>query len=174
MQVTQQGGSSDQSKWRVRRFTYDSLSRLLTANNPESGLIAYFYDNNGNLTQKVMPSPNQIGTATHTISFGYDALNRVTGKAYSWQNSQNGQLPQGIAAVRYRYDEQRKERFKTVELIVEEDDGEAPEGQEADGRVVQFRVPWSEVAVRHRVKEARGRWDPASRLWALRSDRVVA
>src|SRR5205807_8605736 len=61
--------------------------------------------NNGNLTQKVMPAPNQAGTATHTISFGYDALNRVTGKAYSWQNSQNGQLPQGTAAVSYRYDE---------------------------------------------------------------------
>src|SRR5437016_5305550 len=105
VQVAQQGGTSDQSKWRMRRFTYDSLSRLLTANNPESCTITYFYDNNSNLTQKVMPSPNQAGTATHTISFGYDALNRVTGKAYSWQNSQNGQLPQGTSAVSYRYDE---------------------------------------------------------------------
>jgi RHS repeat-associated protein len=105
VQVTQQGGSSDQTKWRVRRFTYDSLSRLLTANNPESGLITYFYDANGNLTQKVMPSPNQTGAATHSISYAYDALNRVTGKAYSWQNSQNGQLPQGTAVVSYRYDE---------------------------------------------------------------------
>ena len=61
VQVTQQGGSSDQSKWRVRRFTYDSLSRLLTANNPESGLITYFYDNNGNLTQKVMPGAQPGG-----------------------------------------------------------------------------------------------------------------
>ena len=30
-------GSDASSTWRVRRFTYDSLSRLLTAHNPESG-----------------------------------------------------------------------------------------------------------------------------------------
>jgi RHS repeat-associated protein len=105
VQVTQQGGTSDPTKWRMRRFTYDSLSRLLTANNPESGLISYAYDADGNLTQKVMPAPNQTGTATHTVSYCYDKLNRVTGKAYSWQNCQNGQLPQGTAAVSYRYDE---------------------------------------------------------------------
>jgi RHS repeat-associated protein len=105
VQVTQQGGTSDPTQWRMRRFTYDSLSRLLTANNPESGLFSYAYDADGNLTQKVMPAPNQTGTATHTVSYCYDKLNRVTGKAYSWQNCQNGQLPQGTAAVSYRYDE---------------------------------------------------------------------
>src|SRR5438045_9599962 len=67
--------------------------------------MTYCHDNKGNLTQKVLPAPNQAGTTTHTISFGYDALNRMTGKAYSWQNSQNGQLPPGTAAVSYRYDE---------------------------------------------------------------------
>ncbi len=106
LRVDQKGSAStDSTQWRTRLFTYDSLSRLLTANNPESGLISYVYDNNGNLTQKVMPTPNQPGTATHTISYCYDALNRITGKAYSWQNCQNGQLPQGTAAVSYRYDE---------------------------------------------------------------------
>ncbi|HET6844915.1 MAG TPA: RHS repeat-associated core domain-containing protein [Candidatus Angelobacter sp.] len=92
------------SPWRVRRFTYDSLSHLLTASNPETGVISYFYDNNGNLLQKVMPTPNQTGTAQHTISFCYDQLNRVTGKAYSWQNCQGTQLPSGTAAVSYTYD----------------------------------------------------------------------
>src|SRR5205807_9765673 len=85
--------------------TYDSFSRLLTASNPESGAISYFYDADGNLLQKVMPAPNQTGAATHTISYCYDALNRVTGRAYSWQNCQNGQLPQGTAAVSYSYDD---------------------------------------------------------------------
>jgi len=79
-----------------------------------------------------------------------------------------------LVCVRYRYDEQRKKRFKTVELIVEEDDWEAPEGQWAADRVVQLRVPWPEGEVRQRVKGAGGWWDPASRLWALRYDQVVA
>ena len=72
------------------------------------------------------------------------------------------------------HDEQRQKRLKTVELIVEEDDWEAPAGQGAADRVVQLRVPWSEGGVRQRVKGAGGRWDPSSRLWALRYDRVVA
>ncbi len=106
LRVDQKGSApTDSTQWRTRLFTYDSLSRLLTANNPESGLINYFYDANGNLLQKVLPSPNQTGPATHTISYCYDGLNRVTGKAYSWQNCQNGQLPPGTAVVSYIYDQ---------------------------------------------------------------------
>src|SRR5260370_13132071 len=33
-------------------FIYNSLKRLTSAANPESGTINYQYDNNGNLTQK--------------------------------------------------------------------------------------------------------------------------
>src|SRR6185437_7294447 len=40
-----------------------------------------------------------------TISYCYDALHRVTGKAYSAQTCQNGQLPVGTAVVSYTYDQ---------------------------------------------------------------------
>ncbi len=70
------------SPWRVRRFTYDSLSRLLSAKNPESGTISYTYDNDGSLLQKTSPAPNQTGSATQTISYCYDELHRITGRAY--------------------------------------------------------------------------------------------
>jgi len=36
----------------TRSFAYDSLKRLSSASNPESGTINYSYDNNGNLTSK--------------------------------------------------------------------------------------------------------------------------
>lgn len=71
------------SLWRVRRFTYDSLSRLLTATNPESGTIRYSYDNNNNLISKIAPAPNQTGAATVTTNFGYDELNRLVSKSFS-------------------------------------------------------------------------------------------
>jgi RHS repeat-associated protein len=93
------------SPWRVRRFSYDSLSRLLTAHNSESGTISYQYDADGNLLQKTSPAPNQTGTATQTISYCYDALNRETGRAYSAQSCSNGLLPSGTAAVSYAYDQ---------------------------------------------------------------------
>jgi RHS repeat-associated protein len=106
LRVDQKGSAPGNStKWRTRTFTYDSLSRLLTANNPESGTIYYFYDANGNVLQKVSPSPNQTGSGQHTVSYCYDPLNRVNGKAYSWQNCQNGQLPAGSAMVSYTYDQ---------------------------------------------------------------------
>jgi YD repeat-containing protein len=87
LRVDQKGpASSDSSQWRTRLFTYDSLSRLLTAQNPESGTISYSYDANGNLLQKTSPAPNQTGLATQTISYCYDELNRITGRAYSAQS----------------------------------------------------------------------------------------
>src|SRR5579864_3611914 len=101
LSATQKGDSAvtGSSLWRVRTFSYDSLSRLLTATNPESGAINYTYDANGNLLQKTSPAPNQTGTATQTVSFCYDALNRVTGKAYSTQS-----CPLSSPVVTYTYD----------------------------------------------------------------------
>ena len=87
------------SPWRVRRFTYDSLSRLLTARNPESGAITYTYDNDGELLQKASPAPNQTGSATQTVSYCYDELHRVTGKGYGAQS-----CPLTTPAVTYAYD----------------------------------------------------------------------
>jgi RHS repeat-associated protein len=94
--------SDGNSPWRVRRFTYDSLSRLLTAHNPESGLITYQYDNGGNLLSKTSPVANQpVGsTQTTTISYCYDALNRITGKAYGAQS-----CPLSSPVVTYAYDQ---------------------------------------------------------------------
>ena len=60
----------------TRTFVYDSLSRLKSATNPESGTISYSYDNNGNLTTKT----DARGVITNYV---YDALNRVTQRSYA-------------------------------------------------------------------------------------------
>jgi RHS repeat-associated protein len=75
------------SAWRVRRFTYDSLSRLVASTNPESGAICYGtisggtcqkngYDANGNLIYRT-------DARGILITYTYDALNRLTQKTYS-------------------------------------------------------------------------------------------
>ncbi|HEV3038443.1 MAG TPA: RHS repeat-associated core domain-containing protein [Candidatus Angelobacter sp.] len=90
------------SPWRVRRFTYDSLSRLFTAKNPESGLISHTYDAAGNLLQKTSPAANQPVGSTQTTAFSYcyDALNRLTAKGYSAQS-----CPLASPVVTYTYDQ---------------------------------------------------------------------
>ncbi len=103
LRVDQKGSApTDSTQWRTRLFTYDSLSRLLTARNPESGLITYQYDNDGNLLSKTSPAANQpIGsTQTTTISYCYDALNRITGKGYGVQS-----CPLSSPAVTWFYDQ---------------------------------------------------------------------
>jgi RHS repeat-associated protein len=95
------------SPWRVRRFSYDSLSRLLTAQNPETGglagQISYAYDGDSNLVSKTSLSPNQgtTGTQQVTINYAYDPLNRLQGKSYAdGYSSNNGYT----SAVVYGYD----------------------------------------------------------------------
>ncbi|HMM79030.1 MAG TPA: RHS repeat-associated core domain-containing protein [Pyrinomonadaceae bacterium] len=60
----------------TRNFAYNSLSRLVSAQNPESGTIQYSYDASGNLTRKA----DARGVVT---AYTYDALNRVLTRAYT-------------------------------------------------------------------------------------------
>jgi RHS repeat-associated protein len=112
LRVDQKGTApSDSTQWRTRTFTYDSLSRLLTAHNPESGTITYSYDADGNLLQKTSPAPNQIGTATQTVSYCYDALHRVTGKGYGAQS-----CPLSTPVATYTYDSGANAKGKLTSL----------------------------------------------------------
>jgi RHS repeat-associated protein len=60
----------------TRAFIYDSLSRLRSATNPESGTISYEYDASDNLIQKT-------DARSVVTTYIYDALDRVTNKIYS-------------------------------------------------------------------------------------------
>lgn len=118
LSVTQKGSAPGNSAlWRTRSFTYDSLSRLVCAANPEvhivacpsspsgpfpAGTITYTYDSDSNVLTKVAPSPNQpsSGTASVTTTYSYDALNRLTGKSYMDSYASNT----ATSAVQYGYD----------------------------------------------------------------------
>jgi RHS repeat-associated protein len=73
----------------TRTFSYDSLSRLRSATNPESGTTTYNYDDSGNLITR-----QDARSITTTIS--YDAINRPKAKTYS----------DGTPRIDYFYDTQ--------------------------------------------------------------------
>ena len=78
-----------------------------------------------------------------------------------------------LICVRYRYDAKRRRRLKTVELVVAERYLEPPPPRFAPDQIVGLRVAFAEAAVRDRVKQAGGTWNPERRVWQLRYDRVV-
>ncbi|MDD5435511.1 MAG: hypothetical protein PH343_08785, partial [Nitrospira sp.] len=57
-------------------FTYDTLGRKKSINDPDHGLWSYTYDANGNLQ-------TQTDARNVTVTFNYDNLNRVTSRTYS-------------------------------------------------------------------------------------------
>jgi hypothetical protein len=79
-----------------------------------------------------------------------------------------------LVCVRYRYDETTKERWKTVELIIERSPWEPPPLQWSDDTVVALHVAAPERAVRQQVKTAGGKWNPKEMVWELRYEQVVA
>ncbi len=91
-----------------RNFSYSSLSRLLTAQNPESGTIGYLYDNNGSLTKKT--DARLVET-----NYLYDALNRVTNRSYA--------APAGLAnyqaslPVSYTYDNVANAKGRLTKVV---------------------------------------------------------
>ena len=91
--VTQSGAPGDIP--RIRSFSYDSMSRLICASNPENsssacpasgssgssanGVTLYSYDLDGNLSSKTSPLANAT-SGMQTINYSYDALNRLVQK----------------------------------------------------------------------------------------------
>jgi len=81
------------------------------------------------------------------------------------------QYGERLVCVRYRYDSERKKRFKTVELVVAESDWQPPYRPD---EIVALRIDFTEISTRRRVKQAGGTWNPGRTVWQLRYDRVVA
>ena len=86
--VDQKGDSPGNSaNWRTRTFTYDSLSRLLTANNPESGIVTYTYTPDATCN----PGGESLRTKTDqrgiTTTYCYEGLHRVSRKDYTGEES---------------------------------------------------------------------------------------
>jgi len=72
-----------------------------------------------------------------------------------------------LVCVRYRYDEGKRKRYKTVEIIVEEVDWIPHQA------VVLVKVAWGEQGISSKVKEAGGKWNREKKAWELAYEKVV-
>ncbi len=80
-----------------------------------------------------------------------------------------------LVCVRYRYDDERNIRYKTVELIVEEAPW-IPRGSRryAPTELVHVRLHYTEESLRAAVKLLGGRYSPATKTWRLAYAAVAA
>ena len=79
-----------------------------------------------------------------------------------------------LICVRYRYDEERQIRHKTVELIAETIAWiPQPEKIRSDA-LVGVKVELEEVKLQKQIRQAGGKWNRQLRLWEIRYDQVVA
>ena len=87
-QIDQKGGTTDNTQWRTRHYSYDSLGHLKSRTSPEAGSETLMYDDDGNVS-------SSTDAAAHTVSYSYDAMNRLQTKTIA-----------GGAAYTYKYDAQ--------------------------------------------------------------------
>lgn len=78
----------------------------------------------------------------------------------------NERFGAALLYVRYRYDEQRGVRLKTVELIIEEKPWTPPLRRQ-DDELVPVAVDYAENDLRQQVKAAGGRWDQEGKIWRV-------
>lgn len=71
-----------------------------------------------------------------------------------------------LLCVRYRYDELRQVKMKTVEIIVDERPCRLPLHYR-DQDIVSVMSQFTEHAIRDKLKAAHGRWDPEEKLWRV-------
>jgi hypothetical protein len=85
-----------------------------------------------------------------------------------------------LVCVRYRYDEEKGIRHKTVELVVESLPWEANElsrgrkKKPAPTDRFGVRIGYLEVELRERAKELGGIWRPEHKLWELSYAQITA
>jgi hypothetical protein len=78
-----------------------------------------------------------------------------------------------LVCVRYRYDDQRGKRYKTVELIVEESSYSPSSPTLKPETIVGVRIGLNESGLQKKIKQAGGTWNRSRQLWEIRYDRVV-
>jgi YD repeat-containing protein len=71
-----------------RMFSYDALSRITSATNPETGTVTYSYLNNGTPCAGAISLPcSKTDARNVTTSYTYDGLSRLISKTYTGQNA---------------------------------------------------------------------------------------
>ncbi len=101
---------------------------------------------------------------------------RAKKKLKSGQNGTKSLLDkygEQLLCARYRYDEARGLRHKTIDLIVETIPWSRQTGEIPSETIVGLKIGLQEVELQTAVRRARGKWNKKLQLLELRYDKAV-
>jgi hypothetical protein len=75
--------------------------------------------------------------------------------------------------VRYRYDNKRKKRLKTIELIIDEREWEPGKNEISENEIVYIRINLMERQLQKKVKTVGGVWNRNKKVWELSYRQVL-
>jgi hypothetical protein len=79
-----------------------------------------------------------------------------------------------LVCVRYRYDKEKQERMKTVELIVEKKHWLPNPDRIPLNKKMHVRIHYGEINLGRLVKAAGGQWNKAQKVWILPYGQIKA
>lgn len=79
-----------------------------------------------------------------------------------------------LVCVRYKYDEEKRRRLTTIEVIVDEKCWAADERRIPKNRMMNLRVDYGEINIARLVKAAGGKWNKTAKVWELPYKDVLA
>jgi hypothetical protein len=77
-----------------------------------------------------------------------------------------------LLCVRYRYDEQKKEMYKTIEIIVENKPWKSNDKKIPKNTSMDIRIGYNEVELRSKIKACGGKWDASKKVWQLPYEKI--
>ena len=77
-----------------------------------------------------------------------------------------------LLCVRFKYDEESRQRLKTVELIVERTEWTPPAPRYSADTLVPLRIEAADMPLRLQAKAAGGRWNPERKLWFAKYGKI--
>lgn len=78
-----------------------------------------------------------------------------------------------LICIRFRYDEVTRQRYKTVELIIDKSDWSPPPPKFDPNWLVPLRIEGYELEIRAKAKAAGAKWNPEKQLWFVRYGNIV-
>lgn len=77
------------------------------------------------------------------------------------------QYGEDLVCVRYRYDSKRREKLKTIEIVVEKSPWRKTKRPPPKNKIVGLKIEYGEIELGRLVKEMGGKWNRSKRVWEI-------